>query len=123
MQSEPGWDMAGAAGEGAIAAFANSPCEVERRPGGQLVLRSSLPQAPYPDSVIAVLKARAELAGDEVLFREAGADGITGELNCRDAYFLACKIGRIYLELGASPERPVALIADNSIQTAIAVLG
>src|SRR5213079_1576667 len=100
-----------------------SPCEVERRPGGQFVLRSSLPQAPCPRSIIAVLKARAELSGDEVLFREADADGITGELNCGDAYFLACKIGRIYLELGASQERPVALIAENSIETAIAILG
>jgi feruloyl-CoA synthase len=115
--------MASATGEGAISAFANSPCEVERRPGGQLVLRSSLPQAPYPDSVIAALKARAELSGDEVLFRKADAGGITGELNCRDSYFLACKIGRIYLELGASQERPVALIADNSIETAIVILG
>ncbi|MGH6752036.1 MAG: AMP-binding protein, partial [Bradyrhizobium sp.] len=43
--------------------------------------------------------------------------------NCTDAYFLACKIGRFYLELGASQERPVALIAENSIQTAIAILG
>jgi len=122
MQSEFGLDTV-AAGEGAMSAFANSSCEVERRQGGQLVLRSSLPQAPYPDSVIAALKARADLSGEEVLFREAGADGITGELNHRDAYFLACKIGRLYLELGASQDRPVALIADNSIQAAIAILG
>lgn len=123
MQSEPGLGTAAASGEGAASAFSNSPCEVERRPGGQFVLRSSLPQAPYPDSVIAVLKARAERTGEEVLFREADADGITGELNCSDAYFLACKLGRIYLELGASQDRPVALIAENSIQTAIAILG
>jgi feruloyl-CoA synthase len=123
MRSEPGLDMATAGGKGVVSAFSNSRCEVERRPDGQLVLRSSLPQAPYPDSVIAALKARAELSGDEVLFREADAGEITGELNCRDAYFLACKIGRIYLELGASQERPVALIAENSIQTAIAILG
>lgn len=115
--------MAAANGNAAISAFSNSPCEVERRPGGQLVLRSSLPQAPYPDSVIAALKTRTELSGEEVLFREADADGITGELNSRDAYFLACKIGRLYLELGASQERPVALIAENSIETAIAILG
>jgi feruloyl-CoA synthase len=123
MRSEPGLDVAAAGGEGSMSAFANSPCEVERRPGGQFVLRSSLPLTPFPDSVIAVLKARADRSGDEVLFREADADGIAGELNCRDAYFLACKIGRIYLELGASQERPVALIADNSIQTAVAILG
>jgi feruloyl-CoA synthase len=112
-----------ATGGNVVAAFSNSPCELERRPGGQFVLRSSLPQATYPDSVMSVLKARAELSGDAVLFREADAGGITDELNFSDAYFLACKIGRIYLELGASQQRPVALIAENSIQTAVAILG
>ena len=122
MQPESGLDTA-TSGKGAVSAFSNSPCEVERRPGGQLVLKSSLPQAPYPDSVIAALKARAERSGAEVLFREADAGGIIDEINCRDAYFLACKIGRRYLELGTSQERPVALIAENSIQTAVAILG
>jgi feruloyl-CoA synthase len=120
---ETGVDMAAAGGRGTASAFSNSPCDVERLPGGNLVLRSSLPLAPYPDSVIAALKARAELSGDQVLFRESDAGGITGELSCRDAYLFARKIGRIYLELGASEQRPVALIAENSIKTAIAILG
>lgn len=120
---ETGVDMAAAGGGGTASAFSNSPCDVVRLPAGNLVLRSSLPLGPYPDSVIAALKTRAELSGDQVLFRESDAGGIAGELSCRDAYLLACKIGRIYLELGASEERPVALIAENSIKTAIAILG
>jgi feruloyl-CoA synthase len=123
MGSVTGLDKMIAAGERAISAFSNSPCEVERRPGGQLVLRSSLPQAPYPDSLIAALKARAELSANDVLFREVDSSGVADELSVGDAYFLACKIGRLYLELGASQERPVALIAENSIKSAIAILG
>jgi feruloyl-CoA synthase len=124
MEREIGFRAAATAGgEGAAWAFSNSPCHVERLAAGSFVVRSSLPQAPYPDSVIAVLKARAEQSGDQVLFRESDAGAIVGELNCRDAYVLACKIGRIYLELGACEERPVALIAENSIRTAIAILG
>ena len=120
---ETGVDMAAAGGRSTASAFSNSPCDVDRLPAGNLVLRSSLPLAPYPDSVIAALKARAELSGDQVLFRESDAGGIAGELSCRDAYLFACKIGRIYLELGASEQRPVALIAENSLQAAIAILG
>ena len=120
---ETGVDAAAAGGRGMTSAFSNSPCDVELLPAGNLVLRSSLPQGPYPDSVIAALKARAELSGDQLLFRESDAGGVTGELSCRDAYLLACKIGRVYLELGASEQRPVALIAENSIKTAIAILG
>jgi feruloyl-CoA synthase len=112
-----------AGSKAAASSFSNSACDVERLPAGNLVLRSSLPLAPYPDSVIAALKARAERSGEQVLFRESDAGGIIGELSCRDAYLLACRIGRIYLELGASEERPVALIAENSIKTAIAILG
>ncbi|MGH6644542.1 MAG: hypothetical protein ACRED3_17785, partial [Bradyrhizobium sp.] len=66
-------DTAAVGGKAANSAFSNSSCELERRPGGQLVLRSSLPPAPYPDSVIAVLKARVERSGAEMLFREADA--------------------------------------------------
>jgi feruloyl-CoA synthase len=123
MGSVTGLDTMIAADKRAVSAFSNSPCEIERRPGGQLVLRSSLPQAPYPDSVIVALKGRAELSAKEVLFRELDASGVADELSVEDAYFLACKIGRMYLELGASQERPVALIAENSIKTAIAILG
>ncbi len=104
-------------------AFSNSPCEIEQLSGGSFVVRSTLPLGPYPASVIAVLKARAELAGDQILFRESNEHGIVGEISYRDAYRQACKIGRTYLELGASGERPVALIAENSIKTAIAILG
>lgn len=104
-------------------AFSNSPCELEQLPGGSFVVRSMLPLGPYPASVIAVLKARAELSGDEILFRESNEHGIIGEISYRDAYRQACKIGRTYLALGASGERPVALLAENSIKTAIAILG
>jgi feruloyl-CoA synthase len=112
-----------AGSEAAASPFSNSACDVEQLSAGNFVLRSSLPPAPYPDSVIAVLKRRAKRSGDEVLFRESDAGGITGELSCREAYLLACRIGRFCLELGASQQRPVALIAENSIKTAIAILG
>lgn len=103
--------------------FSNSSCEVERRPNGEMLLRSSLPHATYPDSVVSVLRARAERLGSEVLFREKDVRGVAEELSVGDAYFLACKIGRVYRELGASQERPVALVAENSIRTAICILG
>lgn len=109
--------------QASASAFSNSPCEIEQLSGGSFVLRSTLPLGPYPASVIAVLKARAELSGDQILFRESNEHGIVGEISYRDAYRQACKIGRAYLELGASAERPVALLAENSIKTAIAILG
>ena len=123
MERETDLDAAASDGTDTASVFSNSPCDVRRLPAGNIVLRSSLALGPYPDSLIAVLKARADLSGDQVLFRESDTGGTDGELSCGDAYLLACKIGRIFLELGASEERPVALIAENSIKTAIAILG
>jgi feruloyl-CoA synthase len=105
------------------AAFANAPCSVEPLAGGGFVVRCSLAESPYPAGVFEVLKERALWRGDQMLFRESARGGITAEITYGEAYDLARRVGRTLLELGAGPERPVMLLAENSIRTALVILG
>ena len=103
--------------------FADAPCSSIPTPDGGLVVRNSLPASDHVDGIYEILKRRAGLQGDQVLYFESDHDGIVGQLTFRQAYDAARRIGRTFLELGAGSERPVALLADNSIQAAIVILG
>jgi feruloyl-CoA synthase len=103
--------------------FDSAPCAVIHLPSGGFVVRSSLPAAPHPEGVFEVLRKRAELHGSRVLYRESDCDGITDELTFGQAYKLALRLGETLRNLGASAERPVALLAENSIPAAVVILG
>jgi feruloyl-CoA synthase len=103
--------------------FASPPCEAVSLPEGGFVIRSSLPAETYPAGVFEVLGARAREHPERVLYRESDHDGIVGELTFGEAYDLAQRAGKSFLALGATQERPIALVADNSIRAAIAILG
>lgn len=105
------------------AAFAQAPCDVEQIRGGGFVARCSLAEGTYPDGVFALLEQRALTNPDQILFRESAREGIVGELTFGEAHDLALRVGRTLRELGASAERPVVLLAENSIRAAIAILG
>src|SRR5260221_1024204 len=105
------------------AIFGSAPCDVDRLPNGGFVVRSSLPAAPHPEGIFEVLRKRAELHGSRILYRESDHDGIAPELTFVQAYDLARRVGKTLLELGASAERPVALLAENSIPAAVVILG
>jgi feruloyl-CoA synthase len=114
-------DKAGAGRDRAL--FADAPCTMVPAADGAFVLRSSLELAPHKNGIYEILKQRAAEQPDKVLYFESDRDGIVGQLTFGQAYDSARRIGRTFLELGASLERPVALVADNSIQAAVAILG
>jgi feruloyl-CoA synthase len=105
------------------AIFAGSRCVIDRKPSGEFLVRNTLPLAKYPAGVFETLKEQAALYPNRMLYRESDSRGIVDELTFGQAYSAARKIGKTFLDLGASAERPVALICDNSIRMAIAVLG
>src|ERR1700687_4605253 len=105
------------------AIFASGRCAVERKPDGEFLVRNTLSLARYPAGVFETLKERAALHPNRILYRESDSKGIVDELTFGQAYTAARKIGRSFLDLGAGAERPVALICDNSIRMAIAILG
>jgi feruloyl-CoA synthase len=105
------------------AIFAGSRCVIDAMPDGAFVVRNTLALRPYPSGVFQVLKQRATLHPKRILYRESDAAGIVDELTFEQAFNAALKIGSSFLQLGASAERPVALISDNCIRMAIAVLG
>ncbi|MBR1223037.1 AMP-binding protein [Bradyrhizobium sp. U87765 SZCCT0131] len=102
--------------------FANAGCDVEPTDDGGFIARCALPEAPYPDGVIEVLRQQAAEDPGRVLFRESALEGIVAELTVGDAYALACRVGRTLRDLGASAERPVMLLADNSLRAAVVIL-
>ncbi len=103
--------------------FAAAPCERVTLPDGSFILRNSIAPAPHLEGVYEILKRRAEREGEAVLFLESDRGGIVGRLTFAEAYHLARRIGRTLLDLGAGTERPVMLLAENSIQTAAVILG
>jgi feruloyl-CoA synthase len=103
--------------------FASPPCDVDWLPDGGFVVRSSLAATAYPAGVFEVLGERARQHPERVLYRESDHDGIVGELTYGQAYDLAQRVGKTFLALGATQERPIALVADNSLRAAIAILG
>ncbi|MEW6643806.1 MAG: AMP-binding protein [Pseudomonadota bacterium] len=102
--------------------FADVGCDVAPAEDGGFVVRCSLPEARYPDGVIEVLRQQAAADPDRVLFRESALEGIVAELTVGEAYGLACRIGLTLRELGASAERPVMLLAENSLRAAVVIL-
>jgi feruloyl-CoA synthase len=107
----------------ARAVFDSAPCDVDWLPGGGFVVWSSIAAVPHREGIFEILGKRAELHGSRVLFRESDHDGIVGEVTFAQAYRMARRIGRTLLDLGASAERPVALLAENSIAAAMVILG
>jgi feruloyl-CoA synthase len=106
-----------------LSLFAESKCEVETLLEGVFIVRNTRALEKYPVGVFETLEKRATLHPNRILYRESDYDGIVGELTFGQAYDLAKKIGGSFLSLGASPERPVALLCENSIRTAITIIG
>lgn len=103
--------------------FANATCTMDAGTGGCFIVRCSMPVDEYPAGVFEVLTDRARAHPDRLLYRESAFEGITDEVTFGQAYDTARRIGRTLLELGAGPERPVVVLAENSLRAALVILG
>jgi feruloyl-CoA synthase len=103
--------------------FANARCEVEPIAEGGFVVRCGLAEAAYPRGVFDILLQQAAVDPDRILFQESAREAIVDELTVGEACDLAMQVGRTLLELGANAERPVAIIAENSVRVAVVILG
>lgn len=99
----------------------------EGAPGTQY-LRAETELGPYRDRMTDRLAHWAEAAPERTFIarRERLADGSTGDwqrVSYAEALQKACSIGQALLDRGLSPDRPVAILSENSIEHALLALG
>ena len=102
--------------------FAPATVDVERRADGSMVLRSPQTLRAYEGSVGEWLARWAREAPERLFLAER-----SGETWRRVAYAQALdaarRIGQALLERGLGPQKPVAILADNSVDHALLALG
>ena len=99
--------------------FGDVQCAMTDDGAGGFRLDCRTPLRAHRETLIDVLRSWVEIKPDQPLFREA--DG--AEIGYGEALTAAEAIAAGLLDLGASAERPVALVAENSIKAALIILG
>jgi feruloyl-CoA synthase len=102
--------------------YAPAEITVEKRPDGTTILRSPQALKPYTRAVGDWLLHWYERAPDRTFIAERKGDGWR-RVNYRDALSDARRIGQALLNLGLGPDRPVAILSDNSVDHALLALG
>jgi feruloyl-CoA synthase len=104
--------------------FAPREVRLEKRADGTMLLRSPQALETPARSVTEWLVRWAREAPERTFLSERGKDG-TGwrKLNYLEAYGAARRIGQALLDRKLGPERPVAILSDNSIDHAVLALG
>ena len=102
--------------------YAPAEIKVEKRAGGVTVLRSPQALKPYARAVGDWLVQWHERAPDRTFLAERKGEGWR-RVSYRDALSDARRIGQALLNLGLGPDRPVAILSDNSVDHALLALG
>lgn len=102
--------------------FSQPSIEVERRPGGALVLRSREALADHPAHLGLVLRGWAEREPGRVFLAERQGDAVR-RITYGEAWRMARSLATRMIEDGLGPERPVLVLSDNSVDHALVGLG
>src|SRR5215470_2918392 len=92
-------------------------------PGGAVLLESPVPLAPHPRHLGEHLEQAAAEAPERPFLAERDRDGGWRRISYAETLGAARALGQALLGLGASPERPVVLLSDNSVDHALVQLG
>jgi len=95
----------------------------ESRPDGSTVLRSVEPLGWFPPRLTDPLEQWAREAPDRTLVARRGSDGHWVRISYAQMLDRARRIGQSLVELGLSPERPVAILSDNDLEHLSLALG
>ena len=106
-----------------IVALAEPAVEVETLAGGGWLLRCPHPLDPYPDHLVVCLRQWAEQAPERDFLCQRAADGGWRRVTYGAAARLSAGIAQALIDRGHGPERPVAILSDNSIDFALLMLG
>ena len=105
--------------------LAPAAVETEMLPGGGWRLWNPNPLHPYPEHLIACLGRWAADAPDRVFLAQRDGNGGGGwrELTFGDAARLSANIAQALIDRGHGPDRPLAILSDNSIEFGLVQLG
>ena len=118
-------DDIAAAAKAPFAATALAPptVEAEATGDGGWLLRQPVPLGAVPDHLIGVLRDRAAGAPERIFLAERDREGGWRTLDYRTAAAKSAAIGQALIERGHGPDRPVAILSDNSIDFGLLQLG
>jgi feruloyl-CoA synthase len=102
--------------------FAPAKVELEKRADGTMLLRSPQKLGSYARCVTEWLVHWSDQAPDRIFLAERKGDGWR-KMSYRETYGAARRIGQALLDRGLGPERPVAILSDNSVDHALLALG
>ncbi len=97
--------------------------EVQDAGAGCWLLRQPVPLGAVPDHLIGVLREQASRVPDRTFLAERDADGGWRRLDYATAARKSAAIGQALIERGHGPDRPVAILSDNSIDFGLLQLG
>ncbi len=103
--------------------FAPPEIRLEKRADGSMLLRSPQKLGPFARCVTEWLVQWSDRAPDKVFLAERVTSGSWRKLTYRETYGAVRRIAQALLERGLGPERPVAILSDNSIDHALLALG
>jgi feruloyl-CoA synthase len=96
---------------------------VETRDGGVFILRCEEELGPMPANLIAILRERAASHPDRDFLCERDPQGEWRRVTYAEARTAADSIAQALLNNGHGPDRPVAILSDNSVNQALVMLG
>ncbi len=103
--------------------FAPARVEVENLPGGGFILRSPMKLEPYASNLCEYLIDWAETAPERNFLAERDQDGSWRRITYGEALNLVRSIAQALLDRGMTPDRPVMILSDNSIESGLLQLG
>ena len=94
--------------------------ELTRRDDGSMVMRSRVPLQAYPTHIPSLLHKWADERPDQTwLAQRRGADGAWLHVSYAQARQTVNALTQALLDLGAGPDKPVAILSGNSIEHAL----
>jgi len=102
--------------------FAAPRVELEKRADGSMLLRSPQKLAPYARCVTEWLVHWSDRTPERTFLAERHKDSWK-KLSYREAYGQVRRVAQALLERGLGPDKPVAILSDNSIDHALLALG
>jgi feruloyl-CoA synthase len=96
---------------------------LQKRPDGSMLLSSPQKLGSYARCVTEWLVQWSDSAPDRVFLAERSAAGAWKTIKYREAYGAVRRLGQALLDQQLGPQRPVAILSDNSIDHALLSLG
>jgi feruloyl-CoA synthase len=94
--------------------------ELIKRADGSMILRSRVPLQPYPTHIPSLLRKWSAVRPDQPwLAQRRGADGEWLRVTFAQARQAVDALTQALLDLGAGPDKPVAILSGNSIEHAL----